>query len=60
MLEMLKEIKIGPPTEYENFINAVIEESAFDKIMHYIDFAKSSSEAEIIWGGKGDNRLVII
>lgn len=57
MLEMLKEIKIGPPTEYENFINAVIEESAFDKIMHYIDFAKSSSEAEIIWGGKGDKSI---
>lgn len=57
MLGMLHEIKIGDPTNYENFVNAVIDEASFNKIMHYIDYAKGSKEAEIIWGGKGDKSV---
>ena len=36
------------------FINAVIDEKAFDKISGYIDYIKKSSDAEIICGGKYD------
>jgi len=51
---MISEIKIGDVTNFKNFMNAVIDESAFDKIMAYIDKAKSSPEAKIIAGGNGD------
>ncbi|MBL7820385.1 MAG: L-glutamate gamma-semialdehyde dehydrogenase [Saprospiraceae bacterium] len=51
---MLAEIKMGDPYDFTNFINAVIDEKAFDKISSYILTAKQSNEAEIIYGGQFD------
>lgn len=51
---MLKEIKMGDVTTYSNFINAVIDEASFDNCMNYINEAKASSDAEIVFGGNGD------
>lgn len=53
MVGMLSTIKVGPPTDYANFMNAVIDEASFDKIMAYIDKAKQSGDV-IVFGGKGD------
>jgi 1-pyrroline-5-carboxylate dehydrogenase len=50
----LKLIQKGDPKEFCNFVNAVIDEKAFDRIMGYIDKARNSKDAEIIFGGKGD------
>jgi len=52
--EMLAVIKTGDPYDFTNFINAVIDEKAFDKITAYILAAKQDSEAEIIFGGQFD------
>ena len=49
-----RQIKMGSPTDFRNFVAAVIDENSFDRIMRYIDHAKSSSEAEILVGGNGD------
>ena len=46
--------KMGSPEEPSNFINAVIDEKAFDRIAQYIDFVKEQSDAEIIVGGGYD------
>jgi 1-pyrroline-5-carboxylate dehydrogenase len=46
--------KIGPPSDFGNFINAVIDKRAFDKIAGYIDFIKKQDDAEIIAGGNYD------
>ena len=54
ILKMVSEIKIGDVCDFRNYVNAVIDESAFDKVMSYIDKAKLSGDAEIITGGKGD------
>ena len=54
MLPRLKEITTGPVTDFKNFVNAVIDEKAFDKIKGYIDEARNSSEAEILIGGQCD------
>ncbi len=54
ILRMLSEIKTGDVRDLKNFVNAVIDEKAFDTIMGYINKAKNSGEAEIIAGGKGD------
>ncbi|MEQ9217341.1 MAG: L-glutamate gamma-semialdehyde dehydrogenase [Cyclobacteriaceae bacterium] len=51
ILEDLKDMKIGPPEEFGNFFNAVIEKKAFDKISGYIDQAEKDKDAEIIAGG---------
>jgi 1-pyrroline-5-carboxylate dehydrogenase len=46
--------KIGPVEDFENFINAVIDERSFDKIAKYIDEAKKAKGVEIVAGGTYD------
>lgn len=55
LLETLANVKMGSPTDFKNFVNAVIDKAAFDKIVSYIEFAKSSQETEIIYGGKAED-----
>ena len=54
ILKMISEIKIGDVTDLNNFVNAVIDESSFDKIMSYIDLARKSKAVKILAGGNGD------
>ena len=54
MIEMVSEMKIGDVRDFNNFVNAVIDENSFDRIMNYIHIVKNSSEAEILIGGEGD------
>ena len=54
LLKMISEIRVGDVIDFRNFVNAVIDENAFDGIMNYIEKAKSTSSVEIIAGGKGD------
>ncbi len=54
LLSDLDSIKMGPPTDFTNFINAVITEQSFDKLKKYIDAAKADKDAEIIAGGNCD------
>ena len=53
----LKSFKMGSPEDFGNFINAVIDERAFDKITGYIDYVKSQKDAEIIAGGNYDKSV---
>jgi 1-pyrroline-5-carboxylate dehydrogenase len=50
----LKSFKMGSPEDTSNFINAVIDKRAFDKIAGYIDYIKTQPDAEIIAGGNYD------
>ncbi|MEP1097699.1 MAG: L-glutamate gamma-semialdehyde dehydrogenase [Cyclobacteriaceae bacterium] len=54
MVADLKEIKMGSPEDFGNFVNAVIDEVAFTKITGYIDQAKQDSDVELIAGGNYD------
>lgn len=54
VLSDLSEIKMGPVEDFGNFINAVIDEKAFDKITNYIDEARQNDLVEIIAGGNYD------
>jgi 1-pyrroline-5-carboxylate dehydrogenase len=51
----LETVKVGSPRDFSNFVNAVIDKSAFDSITAYIDYAKASDDAEIISGGTYDD-----
>lgn len=53
----LDQMKMGPVEDFSNFINAVIDEKSFDKLCAFIDRARESSEAEIIFGGKCDKSI---
>lgn len=50
----LKSMKIGGTEDFSNFINAVIDERSFDKIMSYIERAKADADVTVIAGGNGD------
>jgi 1-pyrroline-5-carboxylate dehydrogenase len=52
--EMISDIKMGDVRDFENFMNAVIDESSFDNIMRYIKMAEESNDTQILFGGKGD------
>jgi 1-pyrroline-5-carboxylate dehydrogenase len=54
LLRMISEIRMGDVTDPENFMNAVIDEASFDKIMSYLDLARKSNEVKIIAGGNGN------
>lgn len=57
LLEQVQSFKMGSTYEPSNFINAVIDEKAFDKISGFIDFIKEQPDAEIIAGGKYDKSV---
>jgi 1-pyrroline-5-carboxylate dehydrogenase len=58
LLDDLKSFRMGDPRDMRNFINAVIDEKAFDKIAAYIDgLKKDRKNVTIIAGGKYDKSV---
>lgn len=53
----LRRVKMGPPEEFTNFVNAVIDEAAFDKLKGFIDQARNDADAEVIYGGNCDKSV---
>lgn len=51
MVREMATFKMGSPEDFTHFINAVIDERAFDKISAYIDKARHTGEARIVAGG---------
>jgi 1-pyrroline-5-carboxylate dehydrogenase len=52
----LKSFKMGSPEDFSNFINAVIDERAFNKITSFITAAKKDKSVKVI-GGKFDKSV---
>ena len=51
IVEDVNSMTVGNPEDFTHFINAVIDERAFDKITNYIAGAKKAKNAEILVGG---------
>ena len=49
------ELKMGPPEDFTNFVNAVIDRPAFESIRQYIEHARAHDDAEILVGGGCDD-----
>ena len=54
LINDIKSIKMGDPEDFKNFVNAVIEERAFDKIKSYIDNGNKDKDLELLIGGNYD------
>ncbi len=54
MIRDLSEMKMGGTEDFSNFINAVIDEKAYDRIVNYIENAKKSDKVTVIAGGNAD------
>ncbi|MEN9993499.1 MAG: 1-pyrroline-5-carboxylate dehydrogenase [Bacteroidota bacterium] len=57
LVTQVNSFKQGSPEDPSNFVNAVIDERAFDKIAAYIDYVKTQQDAEIITGGTYDKSV---
>lgn len=55
MLDEIKTIKLGDVADFSVFMGAVIDKLAFDSIVEYIEYAKESSDSDIISGGDYDD-----
>jgi 1-pyrroline-5-carboxylate dehydrogenase len=57
LVEDVESFKMGSPEDFSNFINAVIDARAFDKISGYIAQAKKDAQSSILVGGEYDKRV---
>ena len=55
LFAQLDEVSVGPPEDFTNFLNAVIDQRAFDTIVGYIEQARADEDAKIIHGGSYDD-----
>jgi 1-pyrroline-5-carboxylate dehydrogenase len=55
VLAMLERIRVGDPADFRNFMGAVIDRKAFDKIKGYIDAAKAAPGVTVLFGGGCDD-----
>lgn len=54
MLRDLATFNMGPTEDFNNFINAVIDEKSFDKLVTFIDAAKNDPAVDVMAGGGYD------
>jgi 1-pyrroline-5-carboxylate dehydrogenase len=50
-----KTIRMGDVTDFSNFMGAVIDKAAFANAVEYIEYARKSSEAQVVVGGHYDD-----
>ncbi len=55
LAEETASLTMGDVRDFSNFVNAVIDQKAFDKIRQYIEDARASDDAEILVGGECDD-----
>ncbi len=51
LVKAVQSMKVGSVEDFSNFVNAVIDEKAFDSITKYISKAKKDKKAKILIGG---------
>ena len=55
LLAETAKLKVGGTDDFNNFVSAVIDKKAFERIKGYIDGAKADAAAEILCGGCDDS-----
>jgi len=55
LLEEASALRMGDPRDFTNFMGAVIDQRAFDKISGYVERARASSDAKVLVGGQADS-----
>lgn len=57
LVSQTRELTMGDVSDFTNFMGAVIDRDAFERIKGYIDYAANSSEARILAGGGCDDSV---
>jgi 1-pyrroline-5-carboxylate dehydrogenase len=56
VLAMLAQVQVGDPADFTNFMGAVIDRAAFEKISGYIEAARQAPGVSVLAGGGCDSR----
>ncbi|MEW6262629.1 MAG: L-glutamate gamma-semialdehyde dehydrogenase [Thermodesulfobacteriota bacterium] len=51
----LEEIKVGDVADLRNFMGAVIDRPAFRRVTGYLEYARTSNDHQIVFGGQADD-----
>ena len=57
LLSTIGEIKMGDICDFKNYMGAVIDKNSFDTIREYIEYARNSSDMDVIAGGGCDDSV---
>jgi len=57
VVAMMADIRMGDVADFRNFVGAVIDRKAFDKIAEYIQTARKAKGVELVAGGKSDGTV---
>src|SRR6266511_4156514 len=55
LLGMTAELKVGEVEDFTNFMGALIDREAFERVRRYVGIARASSQAKILCGGRADD-----
>ncbi|MEM7200792.1 MAG: L-glutamate gamma-semialdehyde dehydrogenase [Planctomycetota bacterium] len=55
LVDMVRSIRMGPTEDFTNFMGAVIDRGAFNKIKDYIETCRAAADADILAGGECDD-----
>jgi 1-pyrroline-5-carboxylate dehydrogenase len=55
--KQMSEIKMGPPTDFRNFMGAVIDRAAYTTISGYIKYTRENEGGDVIIGGTCDDSV---
>ena len=55
LVDSIQSIPMGDVSDFRNFMGAVIDARAFEKISGYVKAAGQSSDAEVLTGGEMDD-----
>ncbi len=56
LLEQIAAIRMGDPADFRNFMAAVIDEKAYDRLSRCLDATKADAGASVLAGGQADRR----
>lgn len=54
LIELIGEIRMGDVSDFRNFMGAVIDDRAFDRITGYVEAARADDSCEVVAGGGSD------
>ena len=57
LIDAIGSIRMGDVTDFRNFMGAVIDREAFDKLTGYLEFVRSSPDGDILVGGEADDTV---
>ena len=57
LIDQINDIAMGDPTEFRNFMGAVIDRASYEKLCGYLEFVRESSDGEILAGGQADDSV---